>query len=186
MEEEEEEKEKSPDADRPADTSDQPTDEPSPHRPLSLKQSLGITGCISILGGQTVLVGVTVSVQAAVCTSMIAAIVLERRRVRRSHAAWFSIMRSLDDGPRQLIQMMLSSRTVQILYEVEFWLILLAALTGLGLQFTSTILTGDLRNGPVVGDINSTQVKSFLSYDNASSVTFVSDLTWEIQHTGRR
>ncbi|KAI0544547.1 hypothetical protein F4679DRAFT_564547 [Xylaria curta] len=212
------------DAARPTDISDEPTDEPSPHLPLSLIQSLGITGCISIFGGQIVLAGVivflsflwfghgsapegakateiwraiatrgwmvqaitlsalvlrfVVSVQAAVCTSMIAAIVLERRRVRRSHAAWFSIMRSLNDGPRQLIQMMLSSRTVRILYEAEFWLILLVALTGLGLQFTSTILIADLQNGPVVGNINSTQVKSFLSYDNASSVTFVSDLTW--------
>ncbi|KAI3341995.1 hypothetical protein F4824DRAFT_270918 [Ustulina deusta] len=218
------EEEESLDAVGPADTSDQPTDEPSPHPPLSLKQSLGITGCVSILGGHIVLVGVIVflsflwfghgsapegaeatelwrtiatrgwmiraitlsalvlrfivSVQAAVCTSMIAAIVLEQRRVRRSQAAWFSIMRSLNDGPRQLIQMMVSSGTVRILFEVEFWLIVLVALTGLGLQFTSTILLGDLRNGPVIGDVNSTQVKSLLSYDKASSVTFVSDLTW--------
>ena len=204
--------------------------------PLSLKQSLGIIGCITIFGGQLVLLGVIaflsflwfghgsapegvnatvtwrqiatrgymtqsitlsalvlrfiVSAQAAVCTSMIAAMLLERRKrpqppvIRRSQAAWFSVMRGLNDGPRKLIQMLLSSAlsrstgSAKILRILEFWMILLVALTSLGLQFSSTILISDLRRAPVVGAVNTTSVGNLLFYDNEDSVTFVEDATW--------
>jgi hypothetical protein len=60
-----------------------------------------------------------VSLQAGVCTSMIAALLLEKHFARRSNVAWLSVMRGINDGPLKLAQIMLSSKSFTVLLQVE-------------------------------------------------------------------
>ncbi|KAI1082768.1 hypothetical protein F5B20DRAFT_568978 [Whalleya microplaca] len=117
-----------------------------------------------------------VSVQSVICTSMIAALVLEKHYVRKSQVAWFSIMRSINDGPRQLIQLLLSSKTSRIFLTFELWLLIVAAVVALGLQFASTILLSDLHDYVVVGDVNSTWTRNLVSYEDNFVLSI--DRTW--------
>ncbi|KAI8947021.1 hypothetical protein F4801DRAFT_592901 [Xylaria longipes] len=71
----------------------------------------------------------TTSLQAAVCTSMIASLLLEKRSVRRSQVPHFSILRVINDGRMKLLQLLVSSKTAIFRY-VEFWLILLFIISG--------------------------------------------------------
>lgn len=101
----------------------------------------------------------TISFQSTVCTSMIAALVLEKRFVRRHCVAHLSVLRGSNDGPRKLVEIMLRSGA-SILRHAEFWLALCMILTTLALQFTSTILLSDLNDFVIVGNLNQTQVPS--------------------------
>ncbi|KAI1376426.1 hypothetical protein F4677DRAFT_459645 [Hypoxylon crocopeplum] len=105
----------------------------------------------------------TVSLQSTVCTSMIAALVLEKRFALRIYVAYFSVLRSVNDGPQKLLQMMLFSGTSMLKY-VELWLAIFLTITTFALQFTSTILLADFRDFVMVGNINRTQVPSLLLY----------------------
>ncbi|XXH00536.1 hypothetical protein Hte_006884 [Hypoxylon texense] len=180
---------------------------PSP--PLSLKESLGLVGALSIIAGyvgilallgflsflwygygpsdeaadatyvwRQIAIGdwmtqaitlcalalrITISLQSAVCTSMVAALVLEKRSVRRYHVAHLSVLRSINDGPRKLLEIMLHSGAAILKY-VEFWLVLFMILTTLALQFTSTILLSDLNDFAIRGNVNRTQVPSLLVF----------------------
>ncbi|KAI0020746.1 hypothetical protein F4780DRAFT_345018 [Xylariomycetidae sp. FL0641] len=99
-----------------------------------------------------------ISYQSTVCTSMVAALVLERCSVRKSNAAFVSVMQGLNDGPRKLLETMLTLLNFSILTYIEFWLLLLMAIVTLGLQFTSTILLSDLHNFVIVSDPQHAQV----------------------------
>lgn len=104
-----------------------------------------------------------ISLQSTICTSMIASLVLEKHFARRSQVAYFSVLRSVNDGPRKLLGLMISSRT-RIVRRIEFWLALLLTAITLALQFTSTILLSDLNDFTIVGDTNRTQAPSLLTY----------------------
>ncbi|KAI0837652.1 hypothetical protein F5Y06DRAFT_297511 [Hypoxylon sp. FL0890] len=103
-----------------------------------------------------------ISSQAAVCTSMIAAVVLEKRRARRSQVAWFSVIRSINDGPSKLAGMMVTSTS--FVRHFEFWLLLLMVAVTLGLQFSSTILLTDIHDFVMIGNLNNTEALSLLVY----------------------
>ncbi|ETS76097.1 hypothetical protein PFICI_11484 [Pestalotiopsis fici W106-1] len=103
---------------------------------------------------------VLVSTQSIVCTSLVAALILEKRSVRKPDAAFFSVFRGVNDGPRKLVQLMLSHRPTAVLLYPEFWLLSLLSLIALSLQFSSTILLSDLHDFTIVGGINSTNVQS--------------------------
>ncbi|KAI0430434.1 hypothetical protein F5Y09DRAFT_356050 [Xylaria sp. FL1042] len=106
--------------------------------------------------------------QATVCTSMAAALILERRRARKSYVPWFSVIRSINDGPWRLVQMLLSSRSLSIIHYPEFWLAALMVLVTLALQFSSTVLLSDLKPFAIVSDYNHTQVPSLITYDKST------------------
>ncbi|KAI8945188.1 hypothetical protein F4801DRAFT_594363 [Xylaria longipes] len=89
---------------------------------------------------------VTVAAQITLCTSMCAALILEKRRVRKSHAAQFSIARSVNDGPWTLIFTLLRDVPSQIYLHPESILIVFLGLAAFGTQFASTILLSDLDN----------------------------------------
>ncbi|KAI0532110.1 hypothetical protein GGR58DRAFT_517988 [Xylaria digitata] len=93
---------------------------------------------------------VTIATQTTLCTSMCAALILEKCRVRKSQAAQFSIARSVNDGPWKLIFTLLRDARVQISWHPESILIVLLGLVALGIQFTSTILLSDLRDASLV------------------------------------
>lgn len=105
-----------------------------------------------------------ISVQSTVCTSMIAALVLEKRFTRRSQVAYFSVLRSINDGPRRLLRMMLRSKTRAVFLQLDFWLLTLMVLVTLALQFSSTLLLSDINNFIIVGDQDQVQVPSLITY----------------------
>ncbi|KAI1124166.1 hypothetical protein F5Y10DRAFT_285382 [Nemania abortiva] len=113
-----------------------------------------------ILGGwvvqaitiSTLLLRIVVSTQVASCTSLLAALFLERRSVRVSQLPYFSVARATNDGPRALLQTIIGSGTRQMLFTIEALLMLVLALAMLGLQFSSTILLTDFRTRMVVNE----------------------------------
>ncbi|KAI0974669.1 hypothetical protein F4678DRAFT_485693 [Xylaria arbuscula] len=109
-----------------------------------------------------------VSLQVALCTSMTAALILEKRVARKSDVAYLSIVRSVNDGPRKVIQLLAS---YGISY-FEFWLISLLALVMLALQFSSTLLLSDLHNFVIVGNVETQMVGVAGSFPLPPSTVF--------------
>ncbi|KAF2971648.1 hypothetical protein GQX73_g2019 [Xylaria multiplex] len=93
---------------------------------------------------------VTIAAQTTLCTSMCASLILEKRRVRKSQVAQFSIARSVNDGPWKLIFALLRDTRVHISWHSESILIMFLGLAALGIQFTSTILLSDLGDATLV------------------------------------
>ncbi|KAI0404455.1 hypothetical protein F4802DRAFT_598152 [Xylaria palmicola] len=131
-------------------------DAPRLWRQIALKDWMTRTITISSLVLRSV-----VSFQVALCTSMIAALVLEKRLTRKSDVAYLSITRSISDGPRKLVQLLLCSGSWSVLAYVELWLISLLALVMLALQFSSTLLLSDIHSYVIVGDEERTPVANF-------------------------
>ncbi|KAI0506208.1 hypothetical protein F5B22DRAFT_624576 [Xylaria bambusicola] len=92
----------------------------------------------------SVAIRVAIAAQIAVCTSMCAALILERRRVRKSQAARFSVARCVNDGPWSLILAFLTDVPTQTFFHPESVLVVFLGLATLATQFTSTILLSDL------------------------------------------
>ncbi|ROV97127.1 hypothetical protein VMCG_07525 [Cytospora schulzeri] len=180
------------------------------YRPMSFKESIGLSGLISLVGGSLGILGIfgfiaflwfgygpapeaaeatwvwrqlaihdwmsravtlaalalgfIVSMQVALCTSMIAALLLERCSVRRLDAARISIMRGTESSALKLAQLVLFSRRWAVFSHIETWLVLFLGLGGLALQFTSTALLSDLRPYTMAGDVNASHVESLFSY----------------------
>jgi hypothetical protein len=172
-----------------------------------LKESLGIAGCATILGGVVAIIAIlafftllwfgygdkpeaanaiqlwrqialhdwmtkaititalvlrsVVSFQVALCTSMTAALILEKRSARKSDVAYLSIARSVSDGPRRVVQLLLSSRSWSVFAYVELWLICLLALVMVALQFSSTLLLSDLHEFVIVGNVETKSIATF-------------------------
>ncbi|KAI0483811.1 hypothetical protein F4859DRAFT_529142 [Xylaria cf. heliscus] len=101
---------------------------------------------LQIITLASLVIRVTIAAQTTVCTSMCAALILEKRGVRKSHVAQFSIARSVNDGPWTLIFALLRHLPCQIYSHPESILIVFLGLAALGTQFASTILLSDLDN----------------------------------------
>ncbi|KAJ3568709.1 hypothetical protein NPX13_g6324 [Xylaria arbuscula] len=106
-----------------------------------------------------------VSLQVALCTSMTAALVLEKRSARKSDVAYLSIARSVSDGPRKVAQLLFTSRSWSVLAYVELWLISLLAVVMLALQFSSTLLLSDIQDFVIVGEAELKSVVNFGTFD---------------------
>ncbi|KAG6356269.1 hypothetical protein INS49_015656 [Diaporthe citri] len=78
--------------------------------------------------------------QAAVCTSLVAALLLERRRLPLSKVVPVSIKRGVNDGPFSLVREVFSRRYLQPVLSVEMVLVLFSTMVTFGIQFTSTTL----------------------------------------------
>ncbi|KAI4858946.1 hypothetical protein F4820DRAFT_467585 [Hypoxylon rubiginosum] len=128
-------------------------------RQIALRDWMARTITISSL-----LLRFVISLQTSVCTSMIAALVLEKRLTRKSDVAYLSISRGISDGPRRLVLLLFSSGTSSIFFHVEIWLISLMALVALGLQFSSTVLISDLHRFTIVGDVGTQSIRNLCSF----------------------
>jgi hypothetical protein len=119
---------------------------------------------------------VIISAQSTVCTSMIAALILEKRFTLKSNVGYLSVIRAINSGPRELIQLILSSRSSVLVLNLEFWLIMVLAILTAALQFSSTILVSDLNDFVIVGNFNHTQVPTLVSYEFGDAIYL--DGTW--------
>lgn len=107
-----------------------------------------------------------VGIQATICTSMVAALLLERLSTPRLQVAHASVMRGINDGPWKLVMLVLSSKgnALYFLRHLESWLIISLAFVILALQFTSTILLSDMRTFQMIGDLNITTFNGLFAY----------------------
>lgn len=78
--------------------------------------------------------------QAAVCTSLVAALLLERRRLPLSKAIPVSIKRGVNNGPFNFIHELFTRKYLKPFFCVEMILLLVVTVLTFGTQFTSTIL----------------------------------------------
>ena len=116
-------------------------------RQIILGQSLAQT--VTILSA---IIRLTISAQAAVGTSMLAAVLLERYGVPLFHLAEFSIMRTGNTGPTMMAWKMLPSASWFFgSAKVPTALLVPLLIGALASQFTSTLLISDLNTAAVIG-----------------------------------
>ncbi|KAI1087894.1 hypothetical protein F5B19DRAFT_473635 [Rostrohypoxylon terebratum] len=99
------------------------------------------------------------TLQATVCTAMLAAMFLERRYIRKADIVQFSVIRAINDGPQRLAGLVLSLPRVKTCIEV--FLTLSLTLGNLALQFTSSILFSDIHVSPLIGFSNQIQIPNY-------------------------
>lgn len=121
----------------------------------------------------SVLIRVALALQASVCTSLVAALILENYGVPLSKAAQFTILRSVNGGPFTLVYLMSSIRS-WTLPGVVIWILFLGTLAS---QFTSTILVSDLAFGSLVDFPYSTNI-SFMMSEQVYSNGYADEFNW--------
>ncbi|TLS21125.1 uncharacterized protein PpBr36_10511 [Pyricularia pennisetigena] len=110
----------------------------------------------------TVLIRIAVTTKAAVFTSLIACIMLEKHGVPLSQVAELSVLRCVNDGPMRLAWLLLTScRKSPLLSIVSLGLIL----TTVAVQFSSTILVSDLDFTRIIGEPGNTSMPVFMNMD---------------------
>ncbi|KAJ2987177.1 hypothetical protein NUW58_g4647 [Xylaria curta] len=150
-------------------------------RHIALKDWMSRTTYLVAVTITSLVLRSVVSFQVALCTSMTAALILEKRSARKSDVAYLSIARSVNDGPRRVAQLLFSSRSLSVLAYLELWLISLLALVMVALQFSSTLLLSDLHDYVVVGDQESRSIANFGAFthinDSNMGINWGTDLT---------
>ncbi|KAI1756300.1 hypothetical protein F4782DRAFT_485603 [Xylaria castorea] len=138
-------------------------------------RSIMLSGRLSqLITLSCVLLRFSIGVQTTICTSLVAALVLERRSIALSRSAPLSILRSVNSGPRILIQQILSEKNSRhLLSHPEVSLLLLLALGNIAMQFSSTILFSDLQVRLLVKSPHTIQTNMLLSNNSqANAVTW--------------
>lgn len=95
--------------------------------------------------------------QATICTSMVAALLLERRKIPLSCVARISAMRNVNGGPRDLLQIILSQLRGLAIHP-ESVLLSVLFISAVGMQFSSTILVSDFDEASLIGYPNLTRI----------------------------
>lgn len=112
----------------------------------------------------SLVIRVAIATQAGVCTSMLAALLLEKVGVSLYVAPEVSVIRSSNTGPHHLaftlLQGSLNSDIASVLTPI-----LILMTTALLSQFSSTALLSDIENGVIVGSKNTTVVPFGRQYD---------------------
>lgn len=108
--------------------------------------------------------------QAGLCTSMVAALLLERRGIPISKVVQLSVTRSVKAGPLEFLYGITSRRTRKTALKLEVLLLFILALTTVGIQFSSTILISDFGTTHLVRNLNRTIVNVALSLKNADNL----------------
>ncbi|KAI0532214.1 hypothetical protein GGR58DRAFT_523421 [Xylaria digitata] len=94
-----------------------------------------------------------VTAQAAVCTSMLAGILIEKHFIQRTQVAQLSVLRGINDGPLSLLRLLISSRCIKPFTRVDSVIMCILLLVVMALQFSSTILLLDVQNTGVTSGI---------------------------------
>ncbi len=88
--------------------------------------------------------------QTTICTSLSAALLIERRRMPTSKVALLSIFRGVNDGPLRLFKELFWSKPIAGTFYLETISLVVLALASLAIQFSSTILLSDLSTTALV------------------------------------
>ncbi|KAI0864886.1 hypothetical protein F4860DRAFT_382635 [Xylaria cubensis] len=108
--------------------------------------------------------------QAGLCTSMVAALLLEKRGVPISKVVQLSVTRSVKAGPLEFLYAIISRRTRKTILKPEVLLLIILALTALAIQFSSTILISDFGTTLLVQHSNRTTINVALSPNGAGNI----------------
>ena len=118
----------------------------------------------------SVLLRFSMGAQTTICTSLVAALILERRSIALSRVAPLSIFRSVNSGPRILIQQILGEKHSRyLLLHPEVLLLVVLALGNIAMQFSSTILFSDLQSRLLVKFSQKIQISLLQSNDSVAS-----------------
>ncbi|KAI0146284.1 hypothetical protein GGR57DRAFT_291507 [Xylariaceae sp. FL1272] len=110
----------------------------------------------------SLLLRVVTAAQATVCSSLVAGLLIEKRQTPISQLARLSITRGMNSGPLQLIlRTTVFSKSAMRFFCLESCLLVILAVVGLAVQFSSTILLSDfeltnIARLPVISGINYT------------------------------
>lgn len=99
------------------------------------------------------------TLQATVCTAMLASMFVERKYVQKADIIQFSIIRAINDGPQRLTELVISLPRAIVC--IEAFLTLSLTLENLALQFTSSILFSDIHVSPLIGFSSPIQVPNY-------------------------
>ncbi|EXJ69857.1 uncharacterized protein A1O5_06929 [Cladophialophora psammophila CBS 110553] len=111
--------------------------------------------------------------QAALCTSMLANLALQRSHVTLPNSVSMALLQYQNNGPHQLVVDLFDSckrRKAVIVGLLAVFLLLTTTVV----QFTSTILLSDLQISPIAGLVQNTSIPSTLNWDAGIS----SQATW--------
>ncbi|KAI0874255.1 hypothetical protein GGS24DRAFT_516812 [Hypoxylon argillaceum] len=155
---------------------------------LTLRESIGTSGLLSIAGGtlaslgtalgavdassawRTIILGgwssqaitlaalvirTATAIQATTCTSMLAALFLERHYVPKSEVVHFSILRSVNNGPLRLAELASKLKPILRTFSIETAL------------FASTLLFIDLHNFTIAENVALFPVNDYIAEDTA-------------------
>ncbi|KAI0466488.1 hypothetical protein F4859DRAFT_507296 [Xylaria cf. heliscus] len=111
----------------------------------------------------SLLIRVISAAQAGLCTSTVAALLLERHGVPISKVVQFSVTRSVNVGAMEFLYMISSRKVRKVALKLEVLLLFVLALTAFGIQFSSTILISDFGTTHLVGDTNRTIINVAMS-----------------------
>ncbi|XXG93884.1 hypothetical protein Hte_000133 [Hypoxylon texense] len=120
-----------------------------------------------------------IAVQTTVCTSLVAALLIERRQIRLSQVTRMSIIRSVNNGPYQLLQDLISSKSFRIVFNPEVILLVILAIGVLGIQFGSTILLTDLKPTSRAQDPVTVQRNVSLSFTAFNEALRIASSSWQ-------
>ncbi|KAI0438014.1 hypothetical protein F4803DRAFT_555472 [Xylaria telfairii] len=110
-----------------------------------------------------ILIRTAAATQATVCTAMLSALFLERQYVPKLEAPQFSILRTVNDGPLKLAQLIFKPKQLSRMLCIETALVFALVVSTLFLQFTSTILFSDLHESEIAADRASFPVNDYIA-----------------------
>ncbi|KAI1811231.1 hypothetical protein GGS20DRAFT_593439 [Poronia punctata] len=93
----------------------------------------------------------SIFMQTTICTSLVAALMLERRSIPISQSVPLSVLRSVNSGPHTLVKLLLGRKPWKCIFYPELSLILLLSFGNIAIRFSSTILLSDLHQQPLAG-----------------------------------
>ncbi|KAI0537909.1 hypothetical protein GGR58DRAFT_513421 [Xylaria digitata] len=121
----------------------------------------------------SLLIRIISAAQAGLCTSMVAALLLERRGVPISKIVQLSVTRSVNVSPMDFLCMIMSRRVRKLALKPEVLLLFILAFTALGIQFSSTILISDFGTTRLVQNSNRTIINVAMSSTMTGNVGLI-------------
>ncbi|KAI1084956.1 hypothetical protein F5B20DRAFT_575423 [Whalleya microplaca] len=118
-----------------------------------------LTAVVTLL---SLVIQLCTSAQALICTSLVAATMLETTGVPLSQVAEISTMRAANDGPWRLVFLIFRS-SIRKFLNLQPLLMLVLFIGTMATQFASTILVTDLDVSSITGYPNQTQLNTSLS-----------------------
>ncbi|ORY64816.1 uncharacterized protein BCR38DRAFT_523397 [Pseudomassariella vexata] len=106
----------------------------------------------------SLLLRVGITLQAGLCTSLVAALLLQRRQVPLAQVAQFSALRSGNTSPDKLMMLLIQTWWAKRFNSIPIAYLCLLFLGSVAIQFSSTILVQDLGDTSIVGSYKNQSV----------------------------